>query len=82
MDASGFASLSKWLLLANSLQGIIHIAIVVLKISLNTNGAAFFEAWLLENEITLLFEVHHFDYSFSYSYHSITFRICRKECQC
>lgn len=47
MDASGFASLSKWLLWANSLQGIIHIAIVVLKISLNTTGTAFFEIWLL-----------------------------------
>lgn len=47
MDASGFASLSKWILLANSLQGIIHVAIVVLKLSLNTNGTAYFEAWLL-----------------------------------
>lgn len=42
MVASGFASLSKWPLLANSLQGIIYIAIVVLKICLNTNGTAFF----------------------------------------
>ena len=49
MVASRFASLSKWPLLAKSLQGIIYIAIVVLKICLNTNGTAFFfEAWLLK----------------------------------
>lgn len=47
MDANGFASLSKWPLFSNSLQGIIYIAIVVLKISLSTSGTAFFEAWLL-----------------------------------
>lgn len=41
MDARGCASLSKWLLLANSLQGIICIAIVVPKISLNTMGQSF-----------------------------------------
>lgn len=41
MDAGGCACLSKWLLLANSRQGIIYIAIVVLKISLNTMGQPF-----------------------------------------
>lgn len=47
MNASGFASVSKWLLLSNSLQGIIHIAIMALKISLNTSGTDFFEVWPL-----------------------------------
>lgn len=60
MDANEFSSLSKWLLFSNSLQGLIYIAIVVLKISLSTNGTAFFEAWLLQN--ALLLEVCHFDY--------------------
>lgn len=71
MGASGFVSPSKWLLWVNSLQRIIHVAFVVLKIAWYP-GVAFAKVRLLSN--ALLFECA--ISMFFYSYHSIAFRIC------